>query len=348
MLQSLNVRSSPRVDRRNAFTFIELLVVIAIIAVLIALLLPAVQQAREAARRTECHDKLKQRGLALHNYHDAHQCFPYMGTGPYSGEVFLTAIGTEHSWNEFVLPFIDQAALFNQINFSINNGAGTNFTLLDGKTYGFQACPSNPFSSGKACSDGSKFVNVTSGVSSSVDEIWNTSPMCYAPCAGPTQIESFSAGSPTPKDCADVLGTGVFGFCALATSSQYPGPNAAKAPGIFGVNGSVATRLAAVTDGASNTILLAERRGELERSMGIFSSGYFGAVPTGLKINTKYIVPNDAGGSYLKNCGASSYQVGGANFVLADGSVRFISDNINFQTYNSLGGKSEGQVVGEF
>lgn len=348
MPRFFNLTTPQRPPRRRAFTLIELLVVIAIIAVLIALLLPAVQQAREAARRTECRNKLKQLGLALHNYHDAHLTFPYTGTGPYSGEVFLTAIGTEHSWNEFVLPFIDHAAIYNQINFSINNGSGTNFTLLDGKTYGFQACPSNPFSSGKACSDGRKFVNVTSGVSSSVDEIWNTSPMCYAPCAGPTQIESFSAGNPTPKDCADVLGVGVFGFCALATSSQYPGANAAKVPGIFGENGSVATRLAAITDGASNTIMLAERRGELERSMGIFSSGYFTAVPTGLKINTKYIVPNDAGGSYLKNCGASSYHVGGANFLLGDGSVRFISDNINFQTYNYLGGKSEGQVVSEF
>ena len=82
--------------------------------------------------------------------------------------------------------------------------------------------------------------------------------------------------------------------------------------------------------------------------MGILSSGYFGAVPTGLKINSKYIVKNDAGSSYLKNCGASSNHVGGANFLMGDGAVRFLSENIDFRTYNHLGGKSEGQVVGEF
>lgn len=332
----------------RAFTLIELLVVIAIIAVLIALLLPAVQQAREAARRTECKNKLKQLGLALHNYHDAHLTFPYSGSGPYSGEAFLTPIGVEHSWNEFLLPFIDQAPLYNQIDFATNNGAGNNYTLLNNKSYGFQSCPSNPFSGGQACSDGRKFVNVTAGAITGVDEIWSTSPMCYAPCAGPIQIEAFSPGDPTPKDCSDLLGVGVFGFCALATSSQYPGGNPAKVPGIFGENGSVVTRFANVTDGTSNTIMLVERRGELERSMGIFTSGYFTAVPTGLKINSTYIVANDARTSYLKNCGASSFHVGGAHFLMADGAVRFFNNNIDFKTYNYLGGKSDSQVVGEF
>lgn len=344
------------IPRTNAgynrgFTLIELLVVIAIIAVLIALLLPAVQQARESARRTECRNKMKQLGLALHNYHEVYQSFPYSGAGPYSGEAFLTAIGTEHSWNEFILPQIDQAPLFNQINFSINNGTGTNLTLLNNQTYVFQACPSNPFSSSRVCSDGRKFVNVTSGTASPyVDEIWNTSPMNYAPCAGPTQLDGFPgpSGNPAPMDCADQLGAGVLGFCALATSSQYPGGNRAKVPGMFGMNGAVASRISDVTDGTSNTILLCERRGELERSMGIFSSGYFGAVPTGMKINSKYIVPKDAGGSYFKNCGASSYHTGGAHFLLGDGAIRFVNENVDFRTYNYLGGKAEGQILGEF
>ena len=105
---------------RKGFTLIELLVVIAIIAILIALLLPAVQQAREAARRSQCQNNLKQIGLALHNYHDVHRIFPYgYNTVPPAG----CTDGTEdirHGWGFFILPFVDQAPLY---NFCIQNGA---------------------------------------------------------------------------------------------------------------------------------------------------------------------------------------------------------------------------------
>src|SRR5436190_12071152 len=107
---------------RRAFTLIELLVVIAIIAVLIALLLPAVQQAREAARRMSCKNNLKQYGLALHNYADTHGSLPsghyfrgfWAGTRsfPYGG-------GTGFSWQSLILPYMDQAPLHNQFNFSV-------------------------------------------------------------------------------------------------------------------------------------------------------------------------------------------------------------------------------------
>ena len=99
---------------RRGFTLIELLVVIAIIAVLIALLLPAVQQAREAARRTQCRNNMHQLGLAIHNYHDTHSCFPpgvVAGIGNYNLASCLTMI----------LPFVDETSLYNAYNFDLTS-----------------------------------------------------------------------------------------------------------------------------------------------------------------------------------------------------------------------------------
>jgi prepilin-type N-terminal cleavage/methylation domain-containing protein len=101
-------------QRSRGFTLIELLVVIAIIAILIALLLPAVQQAREAARRTQCKNHLKQIGLALHNYHDTHRVFPF-GKGPSYPGVPVYARWSQHA---LILPYIDQAPLYNSIDFN--------------------------------------------------------------------------------------------------------------------------------------------------------------------------------------------------------------------------------------
>ena len=106
---------------QRGFTLIELLVVIAIIAILIALLLPAVQQAREAARRSNCKNNLKQIGLALHNYHETFSIFPpgYVGTGASAQNPNLIA------WSTMILPFIDQANLYNQISSSMFHNPGT-------------------------------------------------------------------------------------------------------------------------------------------------------------------------------------------------------------------------------
>ena len=127
-------------DRRG-FTLIELLVVIAIIAVLIALLLPAVQQAREAARRTQCRNNMHQLGLALHNYHDTHQCFP-----PGAVET-PAATNLNHTAMTMILPFLDETALYNAYNFSLTcfptSGGEGNATVVQSVIAQY-ICPSGP------------------------------------------------------------------------------------------------------------------------------------------------------------------------------------------------------------
>jgi prepilin-type N-terminal cleavage/methylation domain-containing protein len=124
-------------NRRFGFTLIELLVVIAIIAILVSLLLPAVQQAREAARRTQCRNNLKQIALAIHNYHDTYQRFP-----PSSFN------SNKLAWTVHTLPFIEQQALFEQFNMNLIFNAGTN-NVLGLRRVSTYICPSikSPLSS---------------------------------------------------------------------------------------------------------------------------------------------------------------------------------------------------------
>jgi len=133
-------------DRRRArvgFTLVELLVVIAIIGILVALLLPAIQAAREAARRTECVNNLKQIGVAWHNYHDTHRVFPpsYVNQG---SEV-------RWGWGTLILPFMEQGALFDQIDPIRWGGQGGNAVHRPSSTNGLQVrieayrCPSDPY-----------------------------------------------------------------------------------------------------------------------------------------------------------------------------------------------------------
>src|SRR5438309_1439793 len=104
---------------RTGFTLVELLVVIAIIGVLVALLLPAVQTARESARRMRCGSQLKQMGIAMHNYHDIHQSFPigHLYRQMVNGVCVNAQGGTAFGWGSAILPFIEQTTLYNQFDF---------------------------------------------------------------------------------------------------------------------------------------------------------------------------------------------------------------------------------------
>jgi len=128
----------PNRPRSSGFTLIELLVSISVLGILVALLLPAVQMARESARRTVCKNQLRQMGIALHNYHDTHLSFP---SGSYvMGPSFPTQSGW--GWGAMILPYIDQGPLYQQLDFKLGTAVGSNLPII-GRSLPIWRCPTD-------------------------------------------------------------------------------------------------------------------------------------------------------------------------------------------------------------
>jgi prepilin-type N-terminal cleavage/methylation domain-containing protein len=330
--------------RRRAFTLIELLVVIAIIAILIGLLLPAVQQAREAARRTQCRNHMKQIGLALHNYHDRNNRFP-IGVTEQNGQL---------SWHAYILPDLDQAPLYNRFDW---NGTAIYIispngplTLVRVPVY---TCPS---------SDANRRAPL------SADEWPNpffepnmpgpprpSETTHYYGIMGPLGVDMYAStgsvttGSPTngPRP-----GTG-------AGTVYYPEGRTAACPypwdtpnthGGFGTTGILshdqATPLRDVTDGTSNTLLV----GELSWRAAICYRAWFRGVNgcgTGGSKNIKHPINkfSSAPAWNMNDTSFGSEHVGGCHFLFTDGAVRFMSENMDVFLLKALGSKGLGEVA---
>jgi len=323
---------------RGGFTLVELLVVIAIIGTLVGLLLPAVQAAREAARMSTCSNNMKQIGLSLHNLVDA------KGKLPIAADVYQNAdgcvIGTYwpqpptiyKNWNVDIMPFIELQDVYNRYDFSKSmNGQSS---IFKDKSYPFQACPSNPASATLTPILGMSFRYFASG--------WRSAPACYSPCAGPQRRSTIGAdcsAAGSPSYCNVFKATTIDGN---ACGSQYMQGYkiAAMNPGMFGGASGYQAKLKDATDGISKTILVAERRPELTSYAGLIGFEYM-TVYTQHRINsTSLNLTTDAAGN---GSIAASNHSGGAYFCMADGAVQFLDENIDFQTYNYLGNKADGQ-----
>lgn len=334
---------------RRGFTLIELLVVIAIIAILIALLLPAVQQAREAARRTQCKNNLKQIGLALHNYHDTHSVFP-------QGKVLDRNVrypgcpgwvnGSGFSWRVMILPQIEQSALYQQ-NTQPNSGiytcgpfaagAANRLVLLRASLPAY-LCPSDA-SLFVGSEKPTNYAGVGGGTKNSHG--WNDAQTARGIMGFPgTRMRDIADGTSNTGMVGEVHRGVLFnrysggpdkitglrcqwwaaesGFCHADTF--FP-PNAAN-PNKANNKGQNPPQ-----EGAAN-------------DLGCLS----GQGPCADQVSWVDDVADNEPGAR----GVSSAHTGGAQILLGDGSVRFVSENIDINNWRGIGTMNGGEVIGEF
>ncbi len=349
--------------RRRGFTLIELLVVIAIIAVLIGLLLPAVQAAREAARRIQCTNNLKQMGIALHNYIDTNGAVPPTGN---SGRVNLrTANANDFSINARLLPYMEQQALFSALNVSMGYNLGDNGTASSTRVASF-LCPSDPGTVRRGLSNyaGHDFGDCNYG-----NNIGTIHTLQGGAFDGPTYMTGPGAstygGVVTLAAITDGTSNTVFfsewlkgrNVAAGGTFMVYVAPITYTPIGTLspttpaGSTGLPSTLQALSQQCQSSTVYGAQRtKGFCWASQGCGVGGCYSHVnPPNTKacafrnFNQDYPATYDyASGTMI---GASSQHSGGVNVCMLDGSVKFIKNTVNLGTWGALATRAGGEVI---
>lgn len=347
-------------EQRGGFTLIELLVVIAIIAILIALLLPAVQQAREAARRTQCKNNLKQIGLALHNFHDVYDRFPAANIMEWHtrlGQDGLT--GSTAGYPDYtnspnigvlaqILPQIDQANLYQQMETT----KGFDDHYLSGAVVGSYKA------GGESWFDNTPTWNLAqttmpmfqcpSDVQAGTDSIlWHRVVNCTS------SFVWFGAGSTADDNLKSTNYVGVGGlFAGGRCNVQWDlnGDGTVDVPNTYDWRGPfhgsrVKIKFRDFTRGTSNTLIFGEATGGREANFAWMGANF---IPTYWQ-KADGEPPNPANDVvFYGGYSFSSFHTGGYQFALGDGSVRFISENLDKNTYYAITAISNGWVTGEF
>lgn len=296
--------------KRRAFTLVELLVVIAIIGVLVALLLPAVQAAREAARRTQCRNNLKQIVLSLHNYHDTYQvlpiCYPHTPAN----------VGNARRWNwiPMALPFMEDSGMHQQMDFTVASWQGPNLQFIQ-RHHPKYLCPSNPH--GKVLREEEFFAAPTYAISQAD----------YAACIGDYKNATGTGQSPdygnlvTPEPVRGMIGRWTW-------SAKFKD----------------------CTDGLSNTFLIGECIGAwcICQNWGCQSFGTT-AHPINFRNDSfgsnQSVWPTQANPRWDESIGFRSLHPGGCHFGYSDGSIDFLNQSIDGVVYRALASREGGEPI---
>jgi prepilin-type N-terminal cleavage/methylation domain-containing protein len=339
---------------RRGLTLVELLAVIAIIGLLVALLLPAVQSARESARRSHCANNLRQLGLALQGYHEANNRLPFAANNTITkfdtqtGATYLDGNSVDskndsppartddrwagRSWVEFILPHIDERVLYDRIDWTRSIYIAANRALWNGRRLPAFECPSNSYVPAMGI--------CAAGASNPYFNPPQSQPLpvgCYAPSAGPARWAPARVSPDCPSDNS---------FCA-APGTHGSGQWLRTTPGMFSYRSPLQMSFASIADGLSSTLMLGEIRGETNIYLAQ-TSGINATFVTGNRINSvffgTYCSGPDFGGAGLPNRnGAASHHPGGAGFCMGDGAVRFLTEDIDFLLYNGLGCRDDAR-----
>lgn len=352
-MTSLNAKS-------RGFTLVELLVVIAIIGVLVALLLPAVQAAREAARRMSCQNNLHQIGLALHNYHSAHGVFPYGANDDDCESPPQPHPRSWHTWRTLILPYMEKQALYDQLDQIEKDHPRRGCFGGDNSSVWFNSPLQQQLVQEYFCpSEDEVLVEI-----SPYNATWAAPPIVarasYYGNAGP--VSSGPADWGAPNVCGLCVNN-VACLCDYGNSSVNPrGFYHGHNPGGPGMLDMWPNEIGVkdVTDGTSNTLHVGETHGSVYGSgqPGCFSTNgwmtSWTVASTVWGINVDYLAllgwDRNAHNrnNYTAGCNYRSRHPGGAQFLYVDGSVAFLEDSISMTLLSNLGARNDGNIGAEY